>query len=373
MTWFSQLEAFKTVEDIRAWLLARYPKFCPDQLRSIAILGAADEGVRLLELCVAHGIHVCAIIDDKVERQGLQLGSHAVTSVDSLEELDRETPVVIASHRVLKAYERVKQMGFANVAPFALLEALDPEMFPPHMFYHHLLEDLVDNRERYIALRSRFADEMSMQVLDAILGYRLTLDPEVLVPVIEWDLYAPNNLIDYRDDEVYVDGGSYDGDTIRLFLKRVGGKFSRVIAFEPDHGTYVRLKANFSEEPKVETMNAGLHRRAGVLRFDNAGTRGSIFTEMGNFEIPVVGLDEILTGDRVTLIKMNIEGSELEALRGAYASIKQWAPKLAISVYHNPFDLWQLPEEILKIRADYQLYLRQHDGGIIESVLYALP
>ena len=372
-TWISELESLKHVDDIRARLQDRYPAFRSQALKEVVILGAAEEGERLLELCAAQGIVVRAIVDDNPERQGRQLMEHVVTSVDSLENIGRETPVIIASHRVLKAYERMKRMEFSSVAPFALLEVLDPSMFPPHMFYTRLLEDLVDHRERYLALRNCFCDERSIDVLDAIIGYRLTLDPEILAPIIEWDLYAPSNLIEYGDDEVYVDGGSYDGDTIRLFLDRVQGQCTRVIAFEPDRGTYDRLKANFSGNAKVETVNAGLHRRAGTLRFDNAGTRGSIFSDVGQFEIPVVGLDETLNGDRVTFIKMNIEGSECEALRGAQESIQRWGPKLAISVYHNPFDLWQLPEEILKIRADYQFYLRQHDGGIIETVLYALP
>ncbi|MCA9471194.1 MAG: FkbM family methyltransferase [Nitrospirales bacterium] len=372
-TWLSELESLKRVDDIRARLAERYPTFCSHVLKEVIILGAAEEGERLLELCVAHGIVVRAIVDDNPERQGRQLMGHVVASVDSLENVRREIPVIIASHRVLKAHERMKCMGFSSVAPFALLEVLDSIRFPPHMFYARLLEDLVDHRERYLALRNCFFDERSFDVLDAIIGYRLTLDPEILAPIIEWDLYAPSHLIEYGDEEVYVDGGSYDGDTIRLFLDRVQGKCARVIAFEPDRGTYDRLKANFSDNAKVETVNAGLHRCAGTLRFDNAGTRGSIFSDVGQFEIPVVGLDETLNGDRVTFLKMNIEGSECEALRGAQESIRRWRPKLAISVYHNPFDLWQIPEEIRNIHAGYKFYLRQHDGGIIETVLYALP
>ena len=48
-------------------------------------------------------------------------------------------------------------------------------------------------------------------------------------------------------------------------------------------------------------------------------------------------------------------------------------PKLAISAYHRPSDLWEVAEVIAAIRPDYRLYLRQHDGGVIETVLYALP
>jgi FkbM family methyltransferase len=214
---------------------------------------------------------------------------------------------------------------------------------------------------------------MSRRVLDAVIGFRLTLDPEVLRPVIEWDLYGPASLLVYGTDEVYVDGGSFDGDTIRLFIDRVGGKFSRVLAFEPDKNTFKRLAVNFAGEKRVEPINAGLHRRQATLHFDNAGTRGSILVDSGGIEIPVVGLDEILKGDRVTYVKMNIEGAELEALRGAQTAIRKWAPKLAISAYHRPTDLWQVADVVREVRSGYRLYLRQHDGGVIETVLYALP
>ncbi len=370
--WLSQIGSFGSVETVRTWLAERYPDFSPDRLTRMVIVGAAEEGVRLSEICAEKGIRVEAHVDDHPEKQGLVVGERTIQPLKSLSEVDPEIPVIIASHRVLKVMERIWAMGFIRVAPFGLLEVLSPQLFPPHMFYSNLLEDLVTNRERYDELMENVADEMSQLVLDAVLGYRLTFDPRVLSPIIEWDLYGAKNLINYGKDEVYVDGGAFDGDSVRLFIDRVQGEFSRVLAFEPDQETFKRLNKNFSDNPKIEAINAGLHRRKGVLRFDNAGTRGSIFTDTGEVEIPVVGLDEILGSDRVTFIKMNIEGAELEALRGGEQAIRTWGPKLGISLYHNPADLWMIPQEIRALRSDYKLYIRQHDGGIIESVLYAL-
>ena len=75
----------------------------------------------------------------------------------------------------------------------------------------------------------------------------------------------------------------------------------------------------------------------------------------------------------MTYIKMNIEGAEIDALKGAAGSIARWTPKLAIAVYHRPSDLWQIAEVVRGLNPNYDLYLRQHDGGVIETVLYALP
>jgi FkbM family methyltransferase len=370
-TWLDRLTPDAAA--LRARLATQHPGFRSGKPGQIAIVGAADEGVRLAEICAAIGTRVVAIVDDNPAKLGTTVGPLHVGKVDSLDALSRDVPVVIASHRVLKVLERLQAMGFQNVAPFALLQVLNPTDFPPHMFYTQLLEDLAAQRDKYAALASRLADDKSRRVLDCVLGFRQTLDARVLAPEIEWDLYGPTSLLSYRDDEVYVDGGTFDGDTIRLFIARVKDKFERVIGFEPDKNTFKRLAANFAHEPRVETINAGLHRRRDTLHFDNAGTRGSILVESGGIEVPVVGLDEVLAGRRVTYIKMNIEGAELEALHGAQNSIRTWAPKLAISAYHRPSDLWEVADVITAIRPEYKLYLRQHDGGVIETVLYALP
>ena len=89
--------------------------------------------------------------------------------------------------------------------------------------------------------------------------------------------------------------------------------------------------------------------------------------------MPVTTIDDVLGDRRLTYVKMNIEGAEIDALHGGRNAICKWLPRLAISVYHRASDLWRIPEVISEISSEYQLYLRQHDGGIIETVLYALP
>jgi hypothetical protein len=70
---------------------------------------------------------------------------------------------------------------------------------------------------------------------------------------------------------------------------------------------------------------------------------------------------------------MNIEGAEIDALEGARKTIARWSPKLAVSVYHRASDLWRIPQIVSQLNPRYDLYLRQHDGGVIETVLYAIP
>ncbi len=343
-------------------------------LGSIAIVGSAREGKRLAHICGRNNIKIDAIVDDDRSKAGSVIEGLVVEPTIALASLPRTTPIVIASHRVLTVSKRLRGEGFRTVIPFATLQALAPELFPPHMFYQNLLEDLWSNREEYERLHDRVADDRSRQVLDAVLGFRQTLDPLILQEVVsEDDLYAPKGLFDFTSNETYVDGGSYDGDTVRAFITRVHRRFDAIYAFEPDPTTFEKLRSNFRGEPRVHPIHAGLHSHAGQLRFRDDASRGAIFTSDGETDMPVTTIDEVLGDQRLTYVKMNIEGAEIDALRGGRNAIGTWLPKLAVSVYHRASDLWRIPELVSQMSPSYDLYLRQHDGGIIETVLYAIP
>ena len=343
-------------------------------LRSIVIVGAAPEGQRLARICTAQGIKIDAIVDDDSAKQDLIVAGLQVAPLQTLTDIPKSTPVVIASHRVLRATQRLRELGFTCAVPFALLQVIAGDVFPPHMFYEELLDDLWNHRSEYRALHDRLADDHSRQVLDALINFRRTLDPAILQPVVtEHDLYAPEGLFAFADNEVYLDGGSFDGDTIRSFIARVHGRFADIYAFEPDPVTFAKLKANFSNEPRVHAIHAGIYSHGGSLRFRDDASRGAIFAADGEIEMPVTTIDGVLGERRLTYIKMNIEGAEIDAMQGGRNAIRKWQPRLAISAYHRASDLWRIPQVVLELNPEYQLYLRQHDGGIIETVLYALP
>jgi FkbM family methyltransferase len=370
--WLAPLFVANAPRDLRDALEST--SLAVSSLDSIAIVGSAGEGQRLAHICVTNNIKIDAIVDDDRSKVGSVIEGLSVEPTSALTSLPKTTPIVIASHRVLTASKRIRGQGFRTVIPFAALQTLAPELFPPHMFYQDLLEDLWANRERYETLHDRVVDDRSRQVLDAVLGFRQTLDPLILQQVVtEDDLYAPSGLFEFTGNETYVDGGSYDGDTVRSFISRVHGHFDAVYAFEPDPATFEKLTNNFRGEPRVHPIHAGLHSHVGQLRFRDDASRGAIFTSDGQIEMPVTTIDEVLGDQRITYVKMNIEGAEIDALNGGRNAIGTWLPKLAVSVYHRASDLWRIPELVSQMSPSYDLYLRQHDGGIIETVLYAIP
>lgn len=116
----------------------------------------------------------------------------------------------------------------------------------------------------------------------------------------------------------------------------------------------------------------GVSDEEGTLFFDpNHGSASSISTS-GSSKIDVVTIDETVK-EKITFIKMDLEGWELKALQGAKNHILENHPKMAISIYHNAADFRKIPEFILSLRDDYELYLRHYSEGWSETVMYFIP
>lgn len=99
---------------------------------------------------------------------------------------------------------------------------------------------------------------------------------------------------------------------------------------------------------------------------------GSRIDENGSNDIYTESIDQILQGKKATFIKMDVEGAELDSLKGAKDTIKNFKPKLAICIYHKPNDIIQIPEFILECRDDYKFYIRHYTSCNYETVLYAI-
>ena len=85
-------------------------------------------------------------------------------------------------------------------------------------------------------------------------------------------------------------------------------------------------------------------------------------------------VDCVLQGDPCTLLKMDVEGAEREALAGAAQTIARWKPRLNIACYHRNEDLFALPLQVHALCPDYALYLRHHPYVPAWDVnLYARP
>lgn len=227
----------------------------------------------------------------------------------------------------------------------------------------------------YIA-STRFHTEFCQMLTEAGIGEESIVD----VTGMMLDVYHHQQYFDlpflqeHREEyEIFVDGGCYDGENSRMFAKWAGGTQKTIYAFEPDEKNFRNCQSVLEriDNTVYQIIPKGLWSSETVLDFCASADEGSRFMEDGGLHVPVTSLDSVVK-EKVTFIKMDIEGAEYEALRGAENLIRNHKPKLAISIYHKPEDIWELPRLILSIYPDYTFYLRHYSLSSEETVLYAV-
>lgn len=205
------------------------------------------------------------------------------------------------------------------------------------------------------------------------------------------ELYSPNQYFipemceRMTEDEVFVDCGSYIGDTLESFREFSKDRFLKAYEFELDINNFNRLSKNAaSQDSRVVLINAGVgnrNERIEYAQYDNrGGSCGFAFTEhavrLGAHIVTseIKSVDSMIQDgfikEKITFVKMDIEGAEMQALKGMEKMIKRDMPKLAICIYHKPQDMWEIPLYIKSIVSTYKFIIRHHDFVDNETVLY---
>ncbi len=238
------------------------------------------------------------------------------------------------------------------------------------------LDFLKENSFRLNRVFNNLNDEWSQKTLVAFINQKLSMNPKYMRAVkSNAPQYFEKDLLKFSTHEVFIDCGAYVGDSVISFinfLKEQGiNSYDRIISFEPNETNYQRLTAqNFSNHLCIK---AGVYDRKGTAHF-----KTSVFKSMARVDetgekiILMDTIDNVLAGSRATFIKMDIEGAEAAALRGAKETIKKYRPTLAISIYHKRTDLWEIPEYIAELVMEYKFYIRAYADTANELIFYAI-
>jgi FkbM family methyltransferase len=232
-----------------------------------------------------------------------------------------------------------------------------------------------NNYNRIKRIASILSDKRSKQIYLKIIKYRYT--HKVLdFPGFNEGCYFRNSFFTYGNSEVLIDCGAFTGDTIQEFLS-TNIIYEKIIAFEPELENFKTLESNYGNNPKFMLMNAGVYSKDSTLYFSGSGTGGMVYqTSQGiddEVSIKVRSIDGLRLQEKVTFIKMDIEGAEMDALLGAKETILRDKPKLAICIYHSNEDMVRIAEYINQLIPEYKLYVRHNSRYPypIETVLYA--
>lgn len=233
------------------------------------------------------------------------------------------------------------------------------------------------NEETILIATTQYNDEIYNQLMQYNVDKRNILSYRQLLDQCEHIQYLDLPMMHYSADEVFIDVGCLDGMTDVYLKQRIGDKVNQIVAFEPDK-TKNEIIANHlrSNNINYKIVNKAAWSSDTTLQFGRMakGCQMSVMLDSEIESVETTTIDETLKQMNInaTFIKMDIEGSEAEALKGAKTTISTSKPKLAISVYHKPEDIFDIPSIILKYNPEYTLYLRHYSPRSAETVLYAI-
>jgi len=342
---------------------------------SLALFGDAQKCRAVSEVCWELGLSVACICDPRGGGRG-EYNNLPIVSLEALQSDfpkaiiavcrdDGSAPELVGRDRTLIPPEYSKMLMVFSARP------------PLRLFNERYLNG-------YAWAYDFFKDETSQQtVVDRL---RVYLCGRTMQPNTDCECYYEDGFISLGEGEVFVDGGAHKGESSLRFIERMKSQnlaYAHIHAFEPDANLYPQALENLSKHQNVTLSPKGLWSSEAELGFfESSDTASSSFVnippggEAMTKRVPVTSLDAAFAGapDSAlpTFIKMDIEGSEREALIGAAGVIKRSKPKLAICAYHNPEDVFDLPQAVLAIRDDYRFALRQHVEGFWDTILYAV-
>ena len=216
------------------------------------------------------------------------------------------------------------------------------------------------NMDRILKTADLFKDEYSKQLFIDTVNFRLTGKLRYLKRCEPFDV-SVKNLLGGNKVNVIVDGGAFKGDTAKTFLN-VFPEVKTIYAVEPDPRSFSKLSAS-TKDSRVLPVNAALSSSKGVALFSSSSSRGAGISGRSRrsetVSVETTTVDELLSGKRCDLLKLDVEGDEREALNGAKETIKEFAPCLVISLYHRTDDLFDIPRAVIEYNEDYSLYLRR--------------
>ncbi len=228
-------------------------------------------------------------------------------------------------------------------------------VFGDEIFNREFIEK---NEKKINAAYNLFEDE-SKRIFAGCVNFIFGGELGVLASVTSEKDEVFKNVLKLNSSESYLDLGAYRGDTVEEFLQYCGGEYESITAIEPDRRTYKKLCAYLEKIPDSTAYQNAIYNEITTLCFSNKAGRQSTISDKGE-EIETITVDKLCENQKATYIKMDVEGSESEAIEGAEKTLKEQKPKLNIALYHKSADIFELPLKISQINPDYKFYIRRH-------------
>jgi FkbM family methyltransferase len=347
--------------------------------KNTVIVGCGHLGKVALSGALEAGLPVVALADNNSALWGQTVSGVPVLSPqDAIARYDNDAFFVAAIYNGTPLREQLLRLGCTRVVPYPVFYWQFSKFISALPFWlpHRILDRMDDVRQGYNLL----SDEKSRQEFAAQIQWRCSLDYSCLpTPSPGADMYYDPSLVRLSPQEVLADCGAFDGDSVRMFLDKVGHQFRHIYALEPDPRNRAALSAFAASLPvdeaeRISVLPFAVSDFTGVTSFNVTGTAGStIASGAGAETVECRRLEDLFDGPAPTFVKMDIEGAEPSAIRGATGLIRKARPILAVCAYHQCEHLWTLPVLLKTALPEYELFFRRYAEECWETVYYAIP
>ena len=233
-------------------------------------------------------------------------------------------------------------------------------------------EFIEEHDTEFDAAYALLADDESRENYVNILKFKVSGKIEYLFRTEKDKGFIYENIFHLGSDEIFVDLGAYDGDTVREFADFTNGKYRKIFALEADSKNYRKLIKNTEGMPEVYACNLAAWDKKETLLFEKKKGRNSKISTVGTAEVQAADVDSLIN-EKITVLKMDVEGSEEKAIAGARETIKKYRPKMYVCAYHRNSDMYSIPLLINSICEDYKFYFyHQRYIPAWESNFYAV-
>lgn len=311
-----------------------------------------------------NGVTPAFVVDKNNKLHGQELYGYTIVSIEHILKISKDRLKIVITTPKNKeevAKEICQLLGEVKVYSF------EAEIY--YTFLHDIKqyrEYLLNNMNLFYSLYQDLRDDKSRDTLIAFIKGRISGNQRYFAEVMESDQYFPADIIELNKHEVIVEAGSNDGSTLKEMIKITKGKFEKIYCFEPDLMCIHLLEDIIKETGKpISLIKKGVGAKNGEVKFKADSLSGGskvVENDEYDYKIEITTIDEEIK-QSVTMIKMDIEGLELEALKGCKRILSEDVPKLAICVYHNMQDIIDIWQFLKNTQPQYTFYLRHHNWG----------
>ena len=306
--------------------------------------------MKIMSVFERYGIPLAGFFASDEFVRGHTFQGHLVHTLSQIETLIDDFVIVLAFAAGYQSlYDRINEIAKRHI-----LLAPDVPVAGETLFTYKYCQK---NAEKIQSVYDMLADEKSRQTYADVINFKISGKIEYLNRCTSPKEEIYGRIIYLGENEIFADLGAYNGDTAAEFMSACNNNFCHLYAFEPNPKNFRKLTKNLPESDKITLFNAAAGRESGTVKISaNEGRMSRAGGSGKTVEIPIVPLDEAVP-ESVTVLKLDVEGGEREAIMGARRHIEKGA-KILCSLYHRSEDMFDLPLLIKSINPELKFYIR---------------